>query len=792
MDIKAKLSEEFNLKPAYAANIVDLIEEGNTIPFIARYRKEMHGGQSDELLRDFSDRLTYLKNLTARKDEVRAAIEGQGKWTDELAAALDKAVTLTEVEDVYRPYKQKKKTRASVAVERGLEPLADIIFAQEMKECDLAALASEYIDEEKGVASAEDAINGAKDIIAERVSDDAEIRKALREFIMEEGTVSSAFNDKQEDKEKLNVYEMYKEFSEKIKTLPSHRILALNRGEKDECLKVTVACDNDRAVEKIKAKFMKPSAFDKEMSEAIEDSYDRLIFPSIEREVRNELTDKANEQAIKMFEVNLKPLLMQPPLKGKVIIGLDPAYRTGCKIAVIDQSGNMLDHTVIFPTPPQNKTEEAKRVMLGLIKKYNADVISIGNGTASKESEIFVADLIKDCPRKVQYMVVNEAGASVYSASKLGTEEFPNEDVTVRSAVSIARRLMDPLAELIKIDVKSIGVGQYQHDMPQKRLTEVLEGVVEDCVNSVGVDLNTASYSLLAYVSGLNTSIAKNIVAYRAKTPFTDRRQLLEVGKLGPKAFQQCAGFLRIQGGDSVLDNTGVHPESYEAAEKLLKKYGYTDDDVKSGGLGDLKAKVKADGEEKVAEEIGVGALTLHDIVEEILKPGRDIRADLPAPVLRADLMDMKDLKEGMELTGTVRNVIDFGAFVDIGVHHDGLVHVSEISDRFIKHPSEALSVGQVVKVKVIGVDPVKQRINLSIKQASGFVSQKPAGGASREKADNHSRDNRNFNRDNRDNRDNRGGNRDNRNFNRDSRPKREEKSLDDMLAALKNKYNKH
>lgn len=786
MDIKAKLSEEFNLKPAYAANIVDLIEEGNTIPFIARYRKEMHGGQSDELLRDFSDRLTYLKNLTARKDEVRAAIEGQGKWTDELAAALDKAVTLTEVEDVYRPYKQKKKTRASVAVERGLEPLADIIFAQEMKECDLTALAFEYIDEEKGVASAEDAINGAKDIIAERVSDDAEIRKALREFIMEEGTVSSAFNDKQEDKEKLNVYEMYKEFSEKIKTLPSHRILALNRGEKDECLKVTVACDNDRAVEKIKAKFMKPSAFDKEMSEAIEDSYDRLIFPSIEREVRNELTDKANEQAIKMFEVNLKPLLMQPPLKGKVIIGLDPAYRTGCKIAVIDQSGNMLDHTVIFPTPPQNKTEEAKRVMLGLIKKYNADVISIGNGTASKESEIFVADLIKDCPRKVQYMVVNEAGASVYSASKLGTEEFPNEDVTVRSAVSIARRLMDPLAELIKIDVKSIGVGQYQHDMPQKRLTEVLEGVVEDCVNSVGVDLNTASYSLLAYVSGLNTSIAKNIVAYRAKTPFTDRRQLLEVGKLGPKAFQQCAGFLRIQGGDSVLDNTGVHPESYEAAEKLLKKYGYTDDDVKSGGLGDLKAKVKADGEEKVAEEIGVGALTLHDIVEEILKPGRDIRADLPAPVLRADLMDMKDLKEGMELTGTVRNVIDFGAFVDIGVHHDGLVHVSEISDRFIKHPSEALSVGQVVKVKVIGVDPVKQRINLSIKQASGFVSQKPTGGASREKADNHSRDNRNFNRDNR------GGNRDNRNFNRDNRPKREEKSLDDMLAALKNKYNKH
>lgn len=780
MDIKAKLSEEFNLKPAYAANIVDLIEEGNTIPFIARYRKEMHGGQSDELLRDFSDRLTYLKNLDKRKEEVRTSIEGQGKWTDELAVALDKAVTLTEVEDIYRPYKQKKKTRASVAVERGLEPLADIIFAQEMQECDVAALAAGYIDEEKGVATAEEAIAGAKDIIAERVSDDAETRKTLREFIMEEGSVSSTFNDKQEDKEKLNVYEMYKEFSEKIKTLPSHRILALNRGENDECLKVVVSCDNEKAIGKIRAKFMKPSAFDKEMGEAIEDSYDRLIFPSIEREVRNELTDKANEQAIKMFEVNLKPLLMQPPLKGKVIIGLDPAYRTGCKIAVIDQNGNMLDHTVIFPTPPQNKTEDAKRVMLGLIKKYDADVISIGNGTASKESEIFVADLIKDCPKKVQYMVVNEAGASVYSASKLGTEEFPNEDVTVRSAVSIARRLMDPLAELIKIDVKSIGVGQYQHDMPQKRLTEVLEGVVEDCVNSVGVDLNTASYSLLAYVAGLNTSIAKNIVDYRAKTPFKSRRQLLDVNKLGPKAFEQCAGFLRIQDGDSVLDNTGVHPESYEAAEKLLKKYGYTDEDVKNGNLGDLKAKVAADGEEKVAEEIGVGALTLHDIVEEILKPGRDIRSDLPAPVLRADLMDIKDLKEGMELTGTVRNVIDFGAFVDIGVHHDGLVHVSEISDRFIKHPSEALSVGQVVKVKVIGVDPVKQRINLSIKQASGFVSQKPAGGASREKAGNRNRDNRN--RDNRDN----------RNFNRDNRPKRDEKSLDDMLAALKNKYSKH
>ncbi len=769
MDIKAKLTEEFNLKPQYASNIVDLIEEGNTIPFIARYRKEMHGGCSDELLRDFSDRLNYLKNLEQRKAEVRSSIEGQEKWTDELAAALEKAATLTEVEDIYRPYKQKKKTRASVAVERGLEPLADVIFAQEQAKCDIAALAAGYVNEEKGVASTEDALAGAKDIIAERVSDDAAMRKALREFLFEEGVISSVFSDKQEDKEKLNTYEMYKEFSEKIKTLPAHRILALNRGEKDECLKVAVTADEARAVEKIKAAFMKPSAFDALMAEAIEDSYSRLIFPSIEREVRNELTDKASEQAIKMFEVNLKPLLMQPPLKGKVILGLDPAYRTGCKIAVIDANGNVLDHTVIYPTPPQNKTEEAKRALLGLIGKYGVEVISIGNGTASKESEIFVAELIKECPTKLQYMVVNEAGASVYSASKLGTEEFPQYDVTVRSAVSIARRLMDPLAELIKIDVKSIGVGQYQHDMPQKRLTEVLEGVVEDCVNSVGVDLNTASYSLLAYVAGLNTTIAKNIVEFRKKSPFISRKQLLEVNKLGPKAFEQCAGFLRIQDGDSVLDNTGVHPESYAAAEKLLAKYGYSDDDVKNGRLGELKNKIKADGESNVAAELNIGEMTLHDIVEEILKPGRDIRAELPPPQLRADLMDISDLKEGMQLTGTVRNVIDFGAFVDIGVHHDGLVHVSEISDRFIKHPSEALSVGQVVKVKVIGVDAAKHRINLSIKQADGFVSQAPKGGARRE------------------NRAPAGG-RDGR----QQRPQRQEKSLDDMLQALKNKFSKH
>ncbi|MBQ8881826.1 MAG: RNA-binding transcriptional accessory protein, partial [Clostridia bacterium] len=760
MDIKAQLAQEFSIKPTYASNIVDLIEEGNTIPFIARYRKEMHGACSDELLREFADRLTYLQNLEQRKAEVKNAIENQGKWTDELAIALENAVTMTEVEDIYRPYKQKKATRASKAIERGLEPLADIIFAQELEKCDIDALASEYINPEKEVNTAKDAIAGAQDIIAERVSDDAELRKILRELYMAEGLLQSKFNDKQEDGEKLAVYETYKEFSEKLSTLPSHRILAVNRGEKEECLKVEVVVDEGRAIAKIEEKFLKNSAFNAIVKSAIEDSYLRLIAPSIEREVRNELTDRANEQAIKMFELNLKPLLMQPPLKNKVILGLDPGYRTGCKVAVIDQNGNHRDDTVIFVTASEQKKEEAKAKLTSLIVKYGVDVISIGNGTASKETEIFVADLIKSCPRPVQYAVVNEAGASVYSASKLATEEFPDKDVTVRSAVSIARRLMDPLAELIKIDVKSIGVGQYQHDMPQKRLTEVLEGVVEDCVNSVGVDLNTASYSLLSYVSGLNLSIAKNIVKYREKTPFTSRTQLLEVSKLGPKAYEQCAGFLRIADGESVLDNTAVHPESYEAAEKLLARYGYSDEDVKAGKLGDIKEKIKADGKATVANAIGVGEPTLDDIVEEILKPGRDIRESLPAPVLRADLMDLSDLKEGMELTGTVRNVIDFGVFVDIGVHQDGLVHVSEISDRFIKHPSEALSVGEVVKVKVIGVDTAKKRISLSIKQASGYKSEQPQTTEKRPERNSAKGDNRNNgNNPNRDNRNRNNGN---------------------------------
>lgn len=727
MNINLQLAQEFNLKQNYADNIVSLIEEGNTIPFIARYRKEMHGGCDDALLRDFNDRLTYLKNLEKRKEEVQSAIEGQGKWTDELAAALDKAATLTEVEDVYRPYKQKKKTRASVAIEKGLQPLSDIIM-QQQDQRPIEEIAAQFIDAEKGVESASDAIAGAQDIVAETMSDDAELRKALREMLFEEGEVTSCYNPKQENSEKLGVYEMYKQFTEKIKTLPSHRILALNRGEKEDCLKVELHCDREKAVEKIKAKYIHGENFADILAAAADDSYDRLIFPSIEREVRSDLTEKADEQAIKMFEVNLKPLLMQPPLKGKTIMGLDPAYRTGCKIAVIDSSGNVLDHTVIYPTPPQNKKEEAKKTLTDLILKYNVDVISIGNGTASKESEIFVADLIKTCPRKVTYAVVNEAGASVYSASKLGTEEFPQFDVTVRSAVSIARRLLDPLAELIKIDVKSIGVGQYQHDMPQKRLTEVLEGVVEDCVNSVGVDLNTASYSLLSYVAGLNTAIAKNIVEYRKTKKFTLRSQLLEVSKLGPKAYEQCAGFLRILDGGEALDNTGVHPESYDAAKKLLEKYGYTEQDVVKGNLGELKNKVLRDGTEAVAKELGVGEMTLTDMVDEIMRPGRDIREELAPPVLRADLMDINDLKVGMEMTGVVRNVIDFGAFIDIGVHHDGLCHISEISDRYIKHPSEALTVGQTVKVKVIGVDPVKNRINLSIKQVSGYISQQPAG----------------------------------------------------------------
>ena len=717
MNINLQLATEFNLRQTYADNIVALIEEGNTIPFIARYRKEMHGGCDDELLRDFNDRLTYLKNLEKRKEEVRGSIEGQGKWTDELAVALENAKTLTEVEDVYRPYKQKKKTRASVAVEKGLKPFADIIMAQQ-DERDINVIAKDYADAEKGVETEKDAIAGALDIIAEAISDDAELRKALREYLFEDGTLTSSFDPEQEDKEKLGVYEMYKEYSEKIKTLPSHRILAVNRGENEQCLKVSLVCDREVALGKIKAKYIHGDKFASQLDCAAEDSFDRLIFPSIEREVRNDLTEKADEQAIKMFEVNLRPLLMQAPLKGKTILGLDPAYRTGCKIAVIDASGNVLDHTVVYPTPPQNKTEEAKRILTALILKYNVDVISIGNGTASKESEIFVADLIKDCPRKVAYAVVNEAGASVYSASKLGTEEFPQFDVTVRSAVSIARRLQDPLAELIKIDVKSIGVGQYQHDMPKARMDEALGGVVEDCVNTVGVDLNTASQPLLSYVAGINNSIAKNIVEYREQNGmFSDRKQLLKVPKLGPKAFEQCAGFLRIHGGKNPLDNTAVHPESYPAAKVILEQCGFSLADISDKNISEIADKAKSAGLSALAEKAGVGVPTLSDIIKELQKPGRDPRDELPPPLMRSgDIMELKDLKPGMELMGTVRNVIDFGCFVDIGVHEDGLVHISQLCDKFVKHPLEVVKVGDVVKVRVLDVDVKRGRISLTMR----------------------------------------------------------------------------
>ncbi len=712
MSINEQLSVELGISLTHTNNIISLLDEGCTIPFIARYRKELTGSCDDQTLRVFADRLTYIRNLTKRKEEVTNLITEQGNMTDEIASALDKAVTLTEVEDIYRPFRPKRKTRASVAIAKGLQPLADRILAQQP--FDLNAEAAKYISEEKGVASADEAIAGAKDIIAEAISDDAQVRKEQRELMTKRGNIHT----KLLEKEGNYVYEMYKDYTFAIAKLPSHRVLAINRGENEDCLKVTLEINEEQALTAIYHKFIKKnSPFDEMLKEVCQDAYDRLIAPSIEREVRNELTDKANEQAIKMFEVNLKPLLMQPPLKGKVILGLDPAYRTGCKIAVIDANGTVLDTAVVYPTPPQNKVEEAEIKLTHLIEKHNVDVISIGNGTATKESEIFVANLIKKLNRKVQYAVVNEAGASVYSASKLGAQEFPNFDVALRSAVSIARRLQDPLAELIKIDVKSIGVGQYQHDMPQKRLTEVLEGVVEDCVNSVGVDVNTASPSLLTYVAGLNSSVAKNIEKYRADNgAFTNREQLKKVSKLGDKAYEQCAGFLRITGGDNILDNTGVHPESYPAVSRLLKYFNLTKQDIANGNLQLLPAMVEKAGYDKVAGTIGIGAPTLEDIVKELVKPGRDVREDLPKPQLKSELLGIENLKKDMVLTGVVRNVTDFGAFVDISVHQDGLVHISQISKDYIKHPSDVLKVGDVVRVKVMDVDVDKKRISLTIK----------------------------------------------------------------------------
>ena len=722
MDILKKLTEEFpSIREDRAQNIINLIDEGNTIPFIARYRKEMTGSCDDQVLREFNDRLTYLRNLEKRKEEVVKSITDQGKMTEEIQKALDAAATLTEVEDIYRPYKQKKKTRATMAIAKGLEPLADRMEKQEDRTGDIIEIASAFVGEDKGVSTPEEALAGARDIIAERISDNAALRKKLRNIFLKTGEISSKLI---KEGEEAKTYEMYAEYSEPVCEVKSHRVLALNRGEDTGYLRVKVEIDKAFAGRICAASAVKEgSIFTEQVRAAAADSYDRLIAPSMEREIRSYLTEQASEQAIKMFEVNLKPLLMQSPLKGKVVLGFDPAYRTGCKLAVVDETGKVLYKTVIYPTPPQNKKEEAKRTMKAIIEKFGVQVISIGNGTASKESEIFVAELLKEIDADVSYMVVSEAGASVYSASKLAAEEFPDFDVSERSAVSIARRLQDPLAELIKIDPKAIGVGQYQHDMPEARLDAVLEGVLEDCVNSVGVDLNTASASLLKFVAGLNAGIAKNIVAYREENgKFATRKEILKVSKLGEKAFTQCAGFLRIPDGKNILDNTAVHPESYEGAEKLLRLFSYTEEDIKAGRLKELPQKIVAYGKERVAAECGMGVPTMEDIVAELLKPGRDIRDSLPKPVLRDDIMDIKDLKAGMELIGTVRNVIDFGAFVDIGVHQDGLVHISEISDRYVKHPSEVVKVGQIVKVWVLGVDVKKNRISLTMRKPAAKV----------------------------------------------------------------------
>jgi len=710
----AILAKEFSQKPEHIKNIILLIDEGNTVPFIARYRKELHGTMDDQLIREIADRLQYLRNLDKRREEILSSIETQGKLTEELSSSIEKASTLSELEDIYRPYKQKRRTRATIAREKGLEPLAALLFAQSIKTGTLSEHAAPYIDPEKGVETVEDALAGASDIIAEDISDNAEIRKNLKALINSRGILVSKCT-----KEEDSVYRLYYDYKEPISRLQSHRILAVNRGEKEDFLKVTIEVDVVLTLDTVKSHSVIYGSISSDfVAKAAEDAYSRLIFPSIEREVRNELTDMASEQAIKMFGLNLKPLLMQPPVKNKVTLGFDPAYRTGCKIAVVDGTGKVLETGVVYPTPPHNKIEEAKQTLTRMIKTHGVEAISIGNGTASKESEIFVADLIKPFPN-VAYMVVNEAGASVYSASKLGAQEFPEFDVSIRSAVSIARRLQDPLAELVKIDPKSIGVGQYQHDMPEARLDESLNGVVEDCVNAVGVDLNTASAPLLARVSGLSAASAKNIVAFREENGvFTTRKTVQKVPKIGPKAFEQCAGFLRLPDSKNILDNTGVHPESYTAAGKVLELCGYTMADVAAGRVSELRDRVKVLTLQKVSEYSGVGIPTVNDIVNELLKPGRDPRDELPPPMLRSDVMDMNDLKPGMVMRGTVRNVIDFGVFVDIGVHQDGLVHISELCDRYIKHPSEVVKVGDVVDTVVLGIDVGKKRISLSMKQA--------------------------------------------------------------------------
>ena len=710
------LARELGREAVHVENVVKLIDEGNTIPFIARYRKELHGTMDDTTLRTLADRLNYLRNLDKRRGEVKAAIEGQGKLTEELSAAIDAAATLAEVEDLYRPYRQKRRTRATAAREKGLEPLAQLLFAQERDCPDPEKAAQAYIDPEKGVESAEQALQGAGDIIAEWISDDAGIRKALRELWWRKADlVSSAAGKEPED----SVYRLYYQFRTPVCRAMGHQVLAINRGEREELLKAAVDMDRETALIAVRRAVLVPGAPSMAfVRSAAEDAYDRLIAPSVEREIRNTLTERADEGAIRNFGLNLKPLLMQPPVKGKVTMGLDPGYRNGCKVAVVDGTGKVLDTAVVYPTFSERKKQEAIDVLARMARKHGVEHIAIGNGTASRETEQMTVELIRSLGGGVSYMIVNEAGASVYSASKLAAEEFPDYDVNLRSAVSIARRLQDPLAELVKIDPKAIGVGQYQHDMPQARLDETLNGVVEDCVNAVGVDLNTASVPLLTRVSGLNAATAKNIVKYREENgAFTTRRQVLKVPKLGPKAFEQAAGFLRVPESKNVLDNTAVHPESYAAAEVLLELCGCDRKGVKAGAIGDLRERVAAYGEERAAAACGVGVPTLRDLVTELLKPGRDPRDELPKPILRTDVMEIRDLKPGMELTGTVRNVIDFGVFVDVGVHQDGLVHISQLCQRRVRHPSEVCAVGDVVTVWVLEVEEKKKRISLTMRK---------------------------------------------------------------------------
>ncbi len=711
MDILKKLQQEFNIQDFQAENTVKLIDEGNTIPFIARYRKELTGSLDDQIIRGIYDRLMYLRGLDEKRAQIVKTIEEQGNMTPELLLKIESAETVTELDDIYRPFRPKRRTRATIAKEKGLDGLADIIYGQKLL-MTVEDHAKMFIDAEKGVNTVEEAIDGAKDIIAEKISDDADIRKMLRDETFKTGIVTS----KATDSEKQSVYEIYYDYNEPVKSIAGHRVLALNRGEKEGFISVSIAVDTENLTSKIaKNIILKNSQTTDILKDTIEDSFKRLIFPSIEREIRNELTEKAEEKSMKVFNKNLKQLLLQPPIKDKVVLALDPGYKAGCKIAIIDQTGKTLDTTVVYFTINPKKTDIEKEELKNLIEKYHVDIIAVGNGTASRESEIFVVNMLKEIERKVYYVMVNEAGASVYSASKLGAEEFPDMDVALRSAVSIGRRLQDPLAELVKIDPKSIGVGQYQHDMNQKKLSEELSGVVEDCVNSVGVDLNTASPSLLSYVSGISSAVSKNILKYREENgKFKTRKELLKVPKLGPKAFEQCAGFLRIPESDMVLDNTGVHPESYKAAEELLNILGYSLEDVKNKNIHGIGDKVS--NKKEMADKLGIGVPTLDDIIKELEKPGRDPREDMPAPVLRSDVLEMDDLKEGMILKGTVRNVIDFGVFVDIGVHQDGLVHISEISDGYVKHPLDAVSVGDIVDVKVLGVNLKKKRVSLTMR----------------------------------------------------------------------------